>query len=103
MMSEKLAIGEKSKLMPATESSIRLPIFLDERIAFLSGFLSYALCFAWVLVTGFTSKTNFVVTGCRVGCHDDNLLCSNGVCCHDDVIKWKHFHRSPVNPPAKGQ
>ena len=34
-------------------------------------------------------------------------------CCHDDVIKWKHFprywpfvrgiHRSPVNSPHKGQ
>ena len=22
---------------------------------------------------------------------------------HDDVIKWKHFHRSPVNYPHKGQ
>ena len=22
---------------------------------------------------------------------------------HDDVIKWKHFHRSPVNSPHKGQ
>ena len=35
------------------------------------------------------------------------------LCCHDDVIKWKHFprywpfvrgiHRSPVNSPHKGQ
>ena len=36
-----------------------------------------------------------------------------GICCHDDVIKWKHFprywpfvreiNRSPVNSPHKGQ
>ena len=30
-------------------------------------------------------------------------LCTTLEQAHDDVIKWKHFHRSPVNSPHKGQ